>query len=106
MENVNYCYVKFHYDFVLQGDENFRWWMLFPDGYRVPITDSLAVTFIQHSNVFNMEHMIEDYTCDEILQELLTRFRETNGIEFCNKENLASLAAYILLREDIQESVE
>lgn len=46
METVNYCYVKFHRGFILQGDENFQWWMLFPDGYRAPITESLAVTFL------------------------------------------------------------
>ena len=44
---MNYCYVKFHHDCVLQGDENFHWYLLFKsDGYRMPISESLALEYI------------------------------------------------------------
>lgn len=49
---------------------------------------------------------MDEYSCDEILSELLTRFRMTNGIEFCNRENLASVAGYILAQENVWEPIE
>jgi len=49
---------------------------------------------------------MDEYSCDEILSELLTRFRMTNGIEFCNRENLASVAGYILAQGNVWEPIE
>ncbi len=35
---------------------------------------------------------MNDYSCEEILKELLTRFRMTNGIEFCTTNDLNAVA--------------
>lgn len=41
-----------------------------------------------------MEQTMNDYSCDEILSELLTRFRMTNGIETCATNDLNAVAIF------------
>ena len=37
---------------------------------------------------------MNDYSCEEILKELLTRFRRTNGIETCTTNDLNAVAIF------------
>lgn len=37
---------------------------------------------------------MNDYSCEEILKELLTRFRMTNGIETCTTNDLNAVAIF------------
>jgi len=49
---------------------------------------------------------MDNFTCNEILSELLTRFEQTNGIEFCSPETLGKVAGYILAQENVWEPVD
>jgi len=46
---------------------------------------------------------MDKFTCNELLEELLVRFQQTNGIEFCNPETLANVAGFILAQESVWE---
>lgn len=35
---------------------------------------------------------MDEYSCDEILRELASRFVNSNGIEFCNRQLLKDVA--------------
>ena len=39
---------------------------------------------------------MDDFTCDELLTELASRFVNTNGIEFCDKEKLKDVSDEII----------
>lgn len=39
---------------------------------------------------------MDEYSCDEILHELASRFVNTNGIEFCDKQVLMDISNEIV----------
>jgi len=39
---------------------------------------------------------MDEYSCDEILRELASRFVNSNGIEFCNRQLLKDVSDEII----------
>lgn len=50
--------------------------------------------------------VMDEFTCSELLEELLVRFKQTNGIGFCNPEALGQVAGFILAQENVWEPVD
>ena len=69
--------------------------------------ESRALQFIAacyYLSTRNKGNIMDDFTCSELLEELLVRFQQTNGIEFCSPETLGKVAGYILAQENVWEA--